>query len=588
MFRSPKPCRNRSSLLLAAALTAAPAFAQPEDHGANALLAIDQNRVSVVERIVSTWGAAIAKSNANVSIDDLRRSLLALRADRLLAASLAGTLEGVRGVVDLGTLSASSMNERSAGAQEKALGDAATDVVYTPVTPCRLVDTRGTFAAVYQGDGTVSHDPKPFLSNEIRTYTVHGGNGVCLAQLPNGLAPSAVQLQVFGMPTTSASGDVEILPQGASFGSTATMVYIGSIQFNTVSTAAKINTSNNQISVQVRGGGANLAIDVVGYFERPSNYGGTHTITGVHATDSGGEGNTASGDRSTVDGGLSNIASGAASTVGGGDLNNASGDVSTIAGGYSNTASGFKSVVGGGGANVASGLNYPTVSGGYLNTASGEYSTVAGGIGNVASGSYSMVAGGSSNAASGYLSFAAGHRAKATRQGTFMWADSRDFDFAPSVDNFFGVRATGGMGVTVGINPTTGAPSQFCNYLPGYSGWSCTSDRNAKENFVAVDAADILRRLVAMPISTWNFKGADPTIRSLGPTAQDFYAAFGLGNDDKVITTSNLASVGLAAIQGLHAMVQEQAAELAALRAELKAMRDEHVSVPVARNRAGN
>ncbi|HET8585847.1 MAG TPA: tail fiber domain-containing protein, partial [Casimicrobiaceae bacterium] len=99
------------------------------------------------------------------------------------------------------------------------------------------------------------------------------------------------------------------------------------------------------------------------------------------------------------------------------------------------------------------------------------------------------------------------------------------------------------------------------------------SDRNAKENFAAVDAADILRKLVAMPISTWNFKGGDPRIRSLGPTAQDFYAAFALGNDDKTIATSNLASVGLAAIQGLHTLVQQQAAELAALRAELKAMR---------------
>src|SRR5437763_8524387 len=78
-------------------------------------------------------------------------------------------------------------------------------------------------------------------------------------------------MQVFGIPINSgASGDIEILPQGSTFGSTATEVYVGNVAFNTVSTTAKINLVNNQIGVQVRGGGANVAIDVVGYFKAPT------------------------------------------------------------------------------------------------------------------------------------------------------------------------------------------------------------------------------------------------------------------------------------------------------------------------------
>ena len=168
-------------------------------------------------------------------------------------------------------------------AQTKALGDSTGDVVYTPVTPCRLVETRGTFAAVYQGNGSAAHTPVPFAPNQIRSYTVQGGNGVCLTQLPAGLNPSAVQLQVFGLPTTPASGDLEILPQGTSFGSTATMVYVGTIAFNTVSTATKVNLANHQISVQVRGGGAHLAIDVVGYFAAPTGSGGKFFQQGGNA-----------------------------------------------------------------------------------------------------------------------------------------------------------------------------------------------------------------------------------------------------------------------------------------------------------------
>ena len=210
------------SLALLIGVNAALGSAQPLDRGADALLAIDQHRGSVVEGIVATWGAPLAQSSAHVSIDELRTRLQGLRADRLLAVSLAGTLDGVREIIGAGARQRRSPNP--ACCRRRRSATAAIDVVYTPITPCRLVETRGTFAAVYQGNGTPAHTPVPFAPSEIRSYTVQGGNGACLTQLPAALNPAAVQLQVFGMPTTAASGDIEILPQGGSFGSTATMV----------------------------------------------------------------------------------------------------------------------------------------------------------------------------------------------------------------------------------------------------------------------------------------------------------------------------------------------------------------------------
>ena len=216
-----------------------------------------------------------------------------------------------------------------------------------------------------------------------------------------------------------------------------------------------------------------------------------------------------------------------------------------------------------------------TVSGGAGNHADGVAAAVGGGYGNIASGQESMIPGGLFNTASGTFSFAAGRRAKATTTGTFMWADSQNFDFQPSVSNFFGVRATGGVGFTVAINPANGAVTQFCNLLPGTPSWQCTSDRDAKENFAPVDGKDMLRRVAAMPITTWNFKGADPHSRALGPTAQDFYEAFQLGTDNKSIATSNLASAALAAIQGLHQVVLERDAALKALEREVDSLHRE-------------
>jgi Chaperone of endosialidase len=527
------------------------------------LLAIDQNRAAVVDKIVAERGPALIESGAGLTSDQLRAMLMQLRADQLLAAGMAGTLDGVRDVLARSLVGSEPINPAllqpvSAtsvrGTIAKAIGDGGDDVVYTPVTPCRLVETRGTFAAVYQGDGTPSHTADPFSVNEVRTYTVQGGNSVCLTQLPGSLDPVAVQLQVFGMPTTGASGDIEILPQGATFGSTATEVFIGSIAFNTVSTTVKINTDNNQISVKVTGGKANLAMDVVGYFKVPGSYGGTQTITGVDATVSGGFTQIASGDYSSIGGGLYNSATGAGSVVAGGDSNIAAGIDSVVSGGWGNVATGFRS----------------TVSGGLTNTASGDFSTIPGGL---------------SNQAIGNNSFAAGHFANATSQGEFVWSDrSTDTAFDPSSatdlqspvwddpSNTFNVRATGGVWFVTAIDATTKQPSVGV-YLPHGSGsWTLNSDRAVKENFHVVDDDDVLRKIDAMPVTSWNYIAEGAAVRHVGPMAQDFRAAFGLGSSDRGIATVDESGIALAAIKAL-------SASNAALMARIRALEDQVTSL---------
>ena len=51
--------------------------------------------------------------------------------------------------------------------------------------------------------------------------------------------------------------------------------------------------------------------------------------------------------------------------------------------------------------------------------------------------------------------------------------------------------------------------------------------------------------------------------------AQDFHAAFGLGQDDVSIGTVDADGVALAAIQGLHREVRERDARIAALETRL-------------------
>lgn len=185
----------------------------------------------------------------------------------------------------------------------------------------------------------------------------------------------------------------------------------------------------------IGGGGNNQAGDNAGTTgDRPS------------ATVGGGWNNTASGRESTVSGGQDNTASGNRATVGGGWNNTANGEYATIGGGSSNTTSDARATVGGGGSNVASGIG-STVGGGGGNAASGFESTVGGGGGNAAGGVHATVPGGFSNTATGAYSFAAGRRAKANHDGTFVWADSTDADFASTGNDQFLIRASGGVGI---------------------------------------------------------------------------------------------------------------------------------------------
>jgi hypothetical protein len=88
-----------------------------------------------------------------------------------------------------------------------------------------------------------------------------------------------------------------------------------------------------------------------------------------------------------------------------------------------------------------------------------------------------------------------------------------------------------------------------------------------------VDAQAVLAQVVAMPISTWNYKAQDDSIRHMGPMAQDFRAAFGLGVSDKLIDTIDPDGVALAAIQGLHARDEDMANALAEKDAEIAELR---------------
>lgn len=89
----------------------------------------------------------------------------------------------------------------------------------------------------------------------------------------------------------------------------------------------------------------------------------------------------------------------------------------------------------------------------------------------------------------------------------------------------------------------------------------------AAADFEPVDGQDLLEKLAALPISTWNYVFDDASVRHLGPMAQDFAAAFGLGADNRVINLVDANGVAMVAIQALYRRVVALEAQLAAVEA---------------------
>src|ERR1035437_849736 len=106
-----------------------------------------------------------------------------------------------------------------------------------------------------------------------------------------------------------------------------------------------------------------------------------------------------------------------------------------------------------------------------------------------------------------------------------------------------------GIGTTT---PTLGPLTMASGaYVSAGGTWTNASDRNLKENFATLTPASILEKIDQLPVTEWNYKTEGPGVNHIGPVAQDFWAAFHLGNSSTSISTIDPAGVALLGIQAL-------------------------------------
>ncbi|MFJ9107679.1 tail fiber domain-containing protein [Streptomyces sp. NPDC102283] len=81
-----------------------------------------------------------------------------------------------------------------------------------------------------------------------------------------------------------------------------------------------------------------------------------------------------------------------------------------------------------------------------------------------------------------------------------------------------------------------------------------------------VNGYRVLEQVAGLPVSTWRYHWDPPHVRHLGPMAQDWWKAFGVGENDRTICCTDANGVALVAIQALHRELIELRGEVEALR----------------------
>ena len=139
---------------------------------------------------------------------------------------------------------------------------------------------------------------------------------------------------------------------------------------------------------------------------------------------------------------------------------------------------------------------------------------------------------------------------------------------------------TGGQELTVRTRLDADGPTLEAQGSVKGTQFIASSSRELKTDFATLDGKKVLSKLSEVPVMSWRFKNEDDSVRHFGPVAEDFRAAFQLG-DGQTISNVDADGVTMAAIQGLHQLLEEQQTalerkdqEMADLRRRLAALEE--------------
>lgn len=209
---------------------------------------------------VRTWSSRLVGEFAHGDATNIQRSLTRTTFEGAMA-ELAGVGHRSSDAQVINKLAAAKASGAMVGTTTDLLGDTNNDLVFTPIPPCRIADTRNT------GGQIAANSDRGFNAWGVPNYTAFGGSNTnCGLQSEH---PSAVVLNVTG-----------VLPAAAGFatvyaGDLASPPFVASINY---ATGAIVN-NNVVVALNSLGGSpdyriytlraSHYVVDIVGFYDTP-------------------------------------------------------------------------------------------------------------------------------------------------------------------------------------------------------------------------------------------------------------------------------------------------------------------------------
>ena len=203
---------------------------------------------------VRNWANGMTPVFAKASLDSLRRAAEARTFDQMNNELLAKS--GTPGAVPAGV--AKTLPDAAA----KVFGDADKDLVFVPITPCRIIDTR------VAGGAIAANTTRNFDVTAVSSYSFQGGDASDCggAGSAGSFAAAAINFTVV---TPSAAGYITAFPYLTTQPTASTVNYTaGSVVANFAVVKLDQGASANELSVYSFAQ-THLVADIVGYYRNP-------------------------------------------------------------------------------------------------------------------------------------------------------------------------------------------------------------------------------------------------------------------------------------------------------------------------------
>jgi len=227
----------------------------------------------IVNTLLDRWQRAAARFGGDPASwrDTFGLQLSLLPGSTLRRLATLNPADGYQGIVEA-VAQAQLANSGKNDARTKLLGQTTTDLIFVPINPCRIVDTR------FGGGGIISSGaPRDFYyaNPPGGTFAAQGGAATnCGLAFTGGIAPLSPKAIAATLTVVlpSAAGNIVIYPTGATPGTTSVLNYAGGavLANTTVIVGAQGGAADFTVALNGPTHSANVIVDAIGYYYAPA------------------------------------------------------------------------------------------------------------------------------------------------------------------------------------------------------------------------------------------------------------------------------------------------------------------------------